>query len=174
MSCFRDDEESHCNLERWKEMLKPSTLRPLMLAIPYFFLYQLGGMASIRPYMVHVFREFGLQDVAGWITVGSAVIGIIGAIFLVATIDWLGKRFLSMLSFLGNGISCLLLAVYSIVVLRDGDPAASGVTWMPLTLIVILSFFSSVMFEIPWTLLSEIFPFRLATLLFHICALWLY
>ncbi|KAJ9579588.1 hypothetical protein L9F63_004773, partial [Diploptera punctata] len=156
-----DNDESHCSLEILKELLKPPTLRPLMLVIPYFFLYQLGGMASIRPYMVHVFREFGLDDVAEWITVGSAVIGIIGGICLVTTIDWLGKRFLSLVSFLGNGVACLLLAVYSIVAIHPGSKdVENSVTWVPLTLIVIFSFFSSVMFEVPWTMLSEIFPFR--------------
>ena len=137
-----------------------------MLVIPYFLLNQFGGMASIRPYMVHVFREFGLHDAAEWVTVGSAVIGIIGAICLVCTINWLGKRFLSLVSFLGIGISCLLLAVYGIVVIHPGANDENSVTWVPLTLIVIFSFFSSVMFEIPWTLLSEIFPFR------YVCYYW--
>ncbi|PSN40581.1 hypothetical protein C0J52_10776 [Blattella germanica] len=155
-----EDEGSHCSLELWKDMLKPATLRPLLLVVPYFFLYQLGGMSAIRPYMVHVFREFGLQDAAEWVAVGSAVIGVIGAISLVATVNWLGKRLISLISFMGSVISCILLAVYGFVVLRPGSEVDS-IDWIPLTLIVIYSFFSSVLFEVPWTMLSEIFPFRL-------------
>ncbi|PSN40582.1 hypothetical protein C0J52_10777 [Blattella germanica] len=152
-------EESHCSVDLWKEMIRPPTLRPLLLVIPFFFLYQLGGMAAIRPYMVHVFREFGLHDVAEWVAVGSAVIGIIGAAALVGTVNWLGKRLISLISFMGNAVACVLLAVYILLVLRPGSEGNS-MAWIPLTLIVIFSFFSSVLFEVPWTMLSEIFPFR--------------
>jgi hypothetical protein len=50
-------------------MLRPPTLRPLMLVIPYFLIQQFAGMASIRPFMVHVFRQLGLDDAAEWTTV---------------------------------------------------------------------------------------------------------
>jgi hypothetical protein len=64
-----DNYSSQCNFDRWKEMLRPPTLRPLMLVVPYFLIQQFAGMASIRPYMVHVFRQLGLDDAAGWTTV---------------------------------------------------------------------------------------------------------
>ncbi|KDR09649.1 Solute carrier family 2, facilitated glucose transporter member 6, partial [Zootermopsis nevadensis] len=146
----------NCTYRLWREMLRPSTLRPLMLVVPYFLIQQFSGMASIRPYMVHVFRKFGLDDAA----VGSAVIGIIGAVCLVSTVNWLGKRFLSLVALAGNGVSCLLLGVYSYVVLRPGGATQYEAAWLPLSLIVVLSFCSSVMFEVPWMMLSEVFPFR--------------
>lgn len=92
--------------------------------------------------------------------VGSAVIGIIGAVCLVSTVNWLGKRFLSLVALAGNGVSCLLLGVYSYVVLRPGGATQYEAAWLPLSLIVVLSFCSSVMFEVPWMMLSEVFPFR--------------
>jgi hypothetical protein len=39
--------------------------------VPYFLLQQFAGMASIRPYMVHVFRQLGLDDAAEWTTVSG-------------------------------------------------------------------------------------------------------
>ncbi|KAJ4449190.1 hypothetical protein ANN_00587, partial [Periplaneta americana] len=63
-----DSQESHCSLETWKEMLRRPTLRPLILVNTYFLLLNFGGMAAIRPYMVHVFREYGMHDEAEWIT----------------------------------------------------------------------------------------------------------
>jgi Na+/melibiose symporter-like transporter len=92
--------------------------------------------------------------------VGSAVIGIIGAVCLVSTVNWLGKRFVSLVALVGNGVSCLLLAVYSYVVLRPGGAAQYEAAWLPLCLIILLSFCSSVTFEVPWMMLSEVFPFR--------------
>jgi hypothetical protein len=88
------------------------------------------------------------------------VIGIVGAVCLVSTVSWLGKRFLSLMSLAGNGVSCLLLAIYSYVALRPGGAEQLSATWLPLSLIIVFSFCSSVMFEIPWMMLSEVFPFR--------------
>jgi hypothetical protein len=69
-SADRDDNNSsHCNFEIWKEMLRPPTLRPLLLVVPYFLIQQFSGMASVRPFMVHVFRELGLDEAAQWTTV---------------------------------------------------------------------------------------------------------
>jgi Na+/melibiose symporter-like transporter len=88
------------------------------------------------------------------------VIGVIGAVFLVTTVSWIGKRLLSLLSFAGNGVSCLLLGLYSYMVLTPGGAKQYEVTWLPLCLIIVLSFSNSVVFEVPWMMLSEVFPFR--------------
>ena len=68
---FYSDEDggAHCSMDRWKEMLRPETRRPLGVILPSFFLLHWGGMSSIRPYMVHVFQEFGLGEASSWTTV---------------------------------------------------------------------------------------------------------
>jgi hypothetical protein len=50
-------------------MLKPQTLRPLLIVNLCFFLLQWGGLSSIKPYLVHVLQNFGLGEAASWITV---------------------------------------------------------------------------------------------------------
>ena len=64
-----EDGGAHCNLERWKEMLKPQTLRPLLIVNLCFFLLHWGGLSSIKPYLVHVLQNFGLGEAASWTTV---------------------------------------------------------------------------------------------------------
>jgi hypothetical protein len=59
----------HPFLGKWKELLQPPTLRPLALVITYFFVLNLGGMSSIRPFMMHVFQGLGLEVMASWIAV---------------------------------------------------------------------------------------------------------
>lgn len=66
-----DEGVPHSYLDKCKELLKPPTLRPLALVISYFFLLILGGMSSIRPFMIHVFRELGMKDAASWIAVSE-------------------------------------------------------------------------------------------------------
>jgi hypothetical protein len=69
---FSDEASSaHCSLDRWKEMLKPQTLRPLFIVNPCFFLLHWGGLSSIKPYLVLVFQNFGLGEAASWTTVTS-------------------------------------------------------------------------------------------------------
>jgi hypothetical protein len=69
---FSDDtSEAHCSLDRWKEILKPQTLRPLAIVNPCFFLLHWGGLSSIKPYLVHVLQNFGLGEAASWTTVTS-------------------------------------------------------------------------------------------------------
>jgi hypothetical protein len=50
-------------------MLKPQTLRPLLIINLCFFLLHWGGLSSIKPYLVHVLQNFGLGEAASWTTV---------------------------------------------------------------------------------------------------------
>jgi hypothetical protein len=65
------DDTTPCSFGKWREMVRHPTLRPLMLVIPYFLIQQFSGIPSIRPYMLQVFREFGLGDAAEWTTVNE-------------------------------------------------------------------------------------------------------
>jgi hypothetical protein len=50
-------------------MLKPQTLRPLLIINLCVFLLHWGGLSSIKPYLVHVLQNFGLDVAASWTTV---------------------------------------------------------------------------------------------------------
>jgi len=50
-------------------MLKPQTLRPMLIVNLCFFLLHWGGLSSIKPYLVHVLQNFGLGEAASWTTV---------------------------------------------------------------------------------------------------------
>jgi hypothetical protein len=65
-----------------------------------------------------------------------------------------------MVSLAGNGVSCLLLGVYSYVVLGPGGADQYRAAWIPLSLFIFLAFCNSVTSLVPWMLLSEVFPFR--------------
>jgi hypothetical protein len=66
-----DEGVSHSCLDKCNELLKPPTLHPLATVIPYFLLLLLGGMTSIKPFMIHVFQALGMQDEASWTTVSK-------------------------------------------------------------------------------------------------------
>ena len=56
-------------LDRIRDLLRPPTLRPLMLVIPFFFFVHFAGLTSIRPFMVHVFEEYQMPVSGEWATV---------------------------------------------------------------------------------------------------------
>jgi hypothetical protein len=56
-------------LDRIRDLLRPPTLRPLLLVIPFFFFVHFSGLTSIRPFMVHVFEEYQMPVSGEWATV---------------------------------------------------------------------------------------------------------
>jgi hypothetical protein len=56
-------------LDRIRDLVRPPTLRPLMLVIPFFFFVHFSGLTSIRPFMVHVFDEYQMPVSGEWATV---------------------------------------------------------------------------------------------------------
>jgi hypothetical protein len=54
-------------------------------------------------------------------------------------------------------VVCLLLGLYAFMVAGVADPTAR---WLPLALFIVLSFTQSIVSQMPWTLLCEVFPFR--------------
>ena len=54
-------------LDRIRDLLRPPTLRPLMLLIPFFFFFvNFSGLNSIRPFIVHVFEEYQMPVSGEW------------------------------------------------------------------------------------------------------------
>jgi len=88
------------------------------------------------------------------------VTSVAGGVCLFVFVHWVGKRRLSLVALAGSAACCLIIAVYSYVVLRPGGATEQARPWIPLTMVVMLAFFNSLLFYIPWNWLSEIFPFR--------------
>ncbi|PSN58488.1 hypothetical protein C0J52_00818, partial [Blattella germanica] len=133
--------------DRLRDLIRPPTLRPLMLVIPFFFFVHFSGLTSIRPFMVEVV---------------SGGCGVVGTVLMMFTVHILGKRPLSLFCTAGSAFSAILLGVYA---LAAGAPHKEGgeslsLTWMPLLLFIVLSFCNSIVGQMPWMLLSEVFPFR--------------
>ncbi|KAJ9594186.1 hypothetical protein L9F63_014346, partial [Diploptera punctata] len=137
-----------------QELLRAPTLRPLSLVIPFFFFVHWSGLTSIRPYMVHVFQEFRIPLDPSWATVVAAGTAIAGSVVLIFLVHHAGKRFLSLCCTALSGIACVLLGLYA----HFADPSA--VSWLPLALFLMLAFSQSIVSQMPWTLLCEVFPYR--------------
>jgi hypothetical protein len=80
---------------------------------------------------------------------------------MMGTVQRVGKRPLSLVCTTGSALAALLLAVYALVEVapqEEGEPLRA--TWSPLLLFIVLSFCNGIVGQMPWMLLSEVFPFR--------------
>ena len=87
--------------------------------------------------------------------------GVVGTTFMMFTVHIFGKRSLSLFCTAGSALAALLLSVYALA--EDAPPVPGerlGLTWIPLLLVILLSFCNSIVGQMPWMLLSEVFPFR--------------
>jgi hypothetical protein len=89
---------------------------------------------------------------------------VVSTALMMATVQRIGKRPLSLLCTVGSAMAALLLAVYALVEVaphKGGEHLSA--TWAPLLLFIVLSFCNGIVGQMPWMLLSEVFPFRYVT-----------
>jgi len=87
--------------------------------------------------------------------------GVVSTVFMMVTVQLIGKRPLSLVCTAGSALSALLLAVYaSVEVAPQQTGEQLNATWAPLLLFIVLSFCNGIVGQMPWMLLSEVFPFR--------------
>ena len=87
--------------------------------------------------------------------------GVVSTVLMMATVQLIGKRPLSLVCTTGSALSALLLAVYALVEVapqKTGEQLSA--TWAPLLLLIVLYFCNGIVGQMPWMLLSEVFPFR--------------
>ena len=104
---------------------------------------------------LRVFDCFSLVLLVLQVVMGGT--GIVGSLCLLLLVHSAGKRFLSLCGTAVCCAVCVLLGLYALLVHELADPLAR---WLPLALFVVLGFTQSIVSQIPWTLLCEVFPFR--------------
>lgn len=59
-------------LDGLRALGRRETLWPLMLVVSFFVIHHWTGLSGLRPFMVPVFRQFGLPVDAHWLTVSAS------------------------------------------------------------------------------------------------------
>jgi hypothetical protein len=186
-----DHDHPRCGeyLDGIRALGRRETLRPLLLVIAFFVIHHWTGLSGLRPFMVPVFRQFGLPVDAHWLTVSwttrpnaragqserkatlvtlslmqvlSALLGIGGNVLCMFTVAWCGKRPLALTSIGGMAVACTALGSYHLYMSSFMEEEVGAEThWLPLVLFVgLFSFHSFGIGPIPWMILSEVFPYK--------------
>ena len=96
-----------------------------------------------------------------------ATTGLVGSVMLIASVHKLGKRSISLASTGICAVSFLLLGLYAYLLVVPSTLTAEDnyhiPTWVPLLLFAVLSFANSIQGQMPWLLVTEVFPYRYVT-----------
>ncbi|XP_069690338.1 facilitated trehalose transporter Tret1-like isoform X1 [Periplaneta americana] len=135
-------------------LLEPETLRPMVLTLVFFTLSCMGGMTSVKPFLVEVLHRFHSPLDPKWSSAIVAAAGFLGSVFLIGVVSTLGKRKLGLSTTAVCALCCFFLGLYALLAVK---PVA---TWVPVTLFVVFSFSTAIQAQLPWLLVAESFPFR--------------
>ncbi|KAK6638793.1 hypothetical protein RUM43_007062 [Polyplax serrata] len=139
----------------FNDILRKSVLQPIFLVAVYFGFSHLAGVTNTRPFMVDILNEFGTPLDPVWVTAISSIVGMIGFLVGMVFVPKAGKRFVSIASMLGCALTTGCISLYGFFFRH------TKTQFTPILLFVLLNFiWSCGVGQIPWMLISEVFPFR--------------
>lgn len=155
-------------LEKAGELLRPNVLRPFALVVMCFIIVQSNGIAAVKPFLVQVFKVFGVPMDPNWASVVVGTMDVLANITCMVAIKWLGKRVMCLLAVFGAGVCCFILSVNAYLTIPAGvdsfHPAGLSLiepnNWTALVVFVFLAFFAGVAHSVAWMFVSEVFPIR--------------
>lgn len=148
-------------------LLKPNAVKPFLILMLYFLIYQWTGTNAVTFYAAKIFQDSGATINKYLATV---IIGIVRLIFtIVACIlcRRCGRRPLTMISAFGCGISMLAFGIYEwIKVYWTDNNMEHSWTWFPLFCLIFYTAACTLGFlVIPWIMIGELYPVQVRGLL---------
>uniref|UniRef100_A0A8D8UXV6 Facilitated trehalose transporter Tret1 n=1 Tax=Cacopsylla melanoneura TaxID=428564 RepID=A0A8D8UXV6_9HEMI len=134
-------------------LIRPEILRPFNMIMILFFITIIASLQPMRPFLVEIFRTFGLPMKSEWVLVLTGILSITGSFVSTITVNKFGKRGMSLWSTAINTGFTLALSVCAMNLHWPG--------WVPLTIFCICFWVSGYgMLPLPWMLLSEVYPLQ--------------
>lgn len=134
-------------------LVRPEIVRPFIMIMILFFITIIASLQPMRPFLVEIFRTFGLPMKSEWVLVLTGILSITGSFVSTITVNKLGKRGMTLWS---TGINTFFTLMLSICAMNLQWPG-----WIPLTIFCTCFWVSGYgMLPLPWMLLSEVFPLQ--------------
>lgn len=146
--------------DTFKELVKPSAVKPFLILVAYFGIYQFSGVNPITFYAVKVFAESGASIDKYLATVLMGVVRLVFTVAGCAALRRCGRRPLTLTSSIGCGLSMLGLGSYMLAwELWTAEGATRTATWFPVACIFAYTAFCTMGFLIvPWVMIGEVYP----------------
>lgn len=155
-------------LKKFAELKRKRTLKAFFLVMILFAIGQFSGILAMRPFMVQIFKAYGVPIDPSWATVGIGVVGLLANISCMSCVKIIGKRRICLIGLSGSLLCCAALASYGTVVFPSGynsfdlhEEQIVPSSYFPLVIFLFLAFWTNGgVTSTPWMLLSEVFPFK--------------
>ncbi|XP_021920861.1 facilitated trehalose transporter Tret1-like isoform X3 [Zootermopsis nevadensis] len=138
----------------WRNYAKRTFVQPYCLVSAGFFFGHFAGMTTLQTYAVSIFAALGAPIDKYVATLYLGVVELAGALICVILVHWAGKRPLTFVSTVGNGLCYIVVAAYAYFY-----SSRNSYEWLPLTFLIASAFLSHVGIRLlPWILIGEVFP----------------
>lgn len=137
------------------QLKDPSVYRPLRLVMIVFFISYIICLLPCKPYFSQIMNQVDLSNDQSLLLVFFAILQIAGCVILVISVNYLGKRFLTVMSV---SINTILLILFGLYIVALNNNYIKSTPWFPTLLLSGISLFGTSISTLPWMLISEIFP----------------
>ncbi|XP_031636109.1 facilitated trehalose transporter Tret1-like [Contarinia nasturtii] len=160
-------------VEKFAELKRKRTLKPLFIVISLFFLAQFSGILSMRPFMVQIFKAYESPVKPDQAATIMSVLDNLANITFMLLVKLTGKRKLYLFCLCGVLACAGTITWYGYTYLPPGyvsfDQAHhkpfelenKDLGYIPMVCLMLWSYFAFCGFNgMPWMFLSELFPFK--------------
>lgn len=159
--------------EKFAELKRKQTLKPLFIVIASFFLFPFTGIVAMKPYMVQIFNAYNSPIPLDETMTLMSIFDAAGTLTMILLIRFTGKRRLYLFCMSAVLICSVTITWYGFTYLPsryvsfdqgNREPfqlADKELAYIPYMCLITWSYFTCCgLFGIPWILLSELFPFK--------------
>nr|CAD7441640.1 unnamed protein product [Timema bartmani] len=157
-----EQEPSNCRCTfQWRNYTKKTFLKPYFIVTCGFFFGHFAGMTTLQTFAVSIFKTLGTPVDEYVATLYLGLVELAGTLVCVILVHWTGKRPLTFVSTIGNGLCFIVVATYAYLLGDDSSPviAPNAYSWVPLIFLVGSAFLTHVGIRLlPWILIGEVYP----------------
>lgn len=148
-------------VSKFKFLLQPYCIRPLMLVLIYFFFQQFSGVLVILFFAIEIVRRAGITFNFQITILVIALVRIVATILASVASKRFGRRPLTLVS--GTCMAACLLGLVGFLHLKEnGTIIGQSMNLVPFILLMVYFFTSSIGFlPVPFALSAELFPTKI-------------
>uniref|UniRef100_A0A8D8VNR7 Facilitated trehalose transporter Tret1 n=1 Tax=Cacopsylla melanoneura TaxID=428564 RepID=A0A8D8VNR7_9HEMI len=137
--------------------------RPLIMVLTVMTITTIASLSPIRPFLMEIIQTYDDQINTDDVLIGTCILNILGFFLCAVSINRLGKRRLAILSLSINAVVSFTLGYFAYKHVPQSR--------IPIYCIYINSFLQGYgILQLPWILMSEVFPLEIRGLACGLCA----
>jgi facilitated trehalose transporter len=148
--------------EIFETLTSAATVKPFLILVIYFFIFQFSGINTLTFYTVEIVRDTGTTWDKFSCTISIGIVRLIFTILSAVALRRAGRRSLTFLSSIGCGLTMLGLGgylYYKHIVDTSDPPGELLFTWFPIFCLFVYFIVCPLGYlVVPWVMIGELYP----------------